>query len=150
MRTTLSVQNLTFHSDRPVTKQYLEQLPSSFWQKEVQEALALTGEEQTEETIFFNLCRADKCEVLTTPIAYVVTRFVQTGLNYYSFDVEFDLRFLNPHLIAEQCHLGNNTPLKQIQTFEEFEGVCASMEPDSDEFIALCEAQPVLAKEYCG
>lgn len=149
MRTTLSIQDLGFQSDLPVNKEYLEQLPRSFWQNEVQEALDLTGDEETVETIFFNLCRADKCEVLTTPIAYVVTRVQQFDDDYYSFDVEFDLRYLNPKLIAEQLQLGNKDPLKQITTFEKFEGVAAAFDPDSDEFEQLCEAQPELAAHFC-
>jgi hypothetical protein len=148
MSTTLTIKDLPFSSEQTLTKSDFETLPSGYWVNEAQEALdASVGSD--EDTLFYNLCRSQKCEVLSTPITYKVTRFEQSEEQYF-FDVEFQVRCLSPDLIAEQLELGNKEALTQIKTFEDFEGVVARFDPLDSEINDLYEAHPVFAEIAYG
>lgn len=144
--TTLSIKGLPFCSDQAPTTKSLESLTSDYWTHEVQEAKdAADGADQ--DTVFEMLCRAEKCALAQT-VSYKVTNLEQLDSEHWNFDVEFQAEALEPILIAQQLELGNTEALSLVKTFEDFEGVAARFEPDSEEFDALCNAHPELAEEY--
>lgn len=147
--TTLSIQDLYFTTDSNFTVQDAASLTGpDFWTNEAEE-LRDTLEGVDQDTFFYTTCRALKCELAATH-NFKVSKFEKVESDTWLFSIEIETEdSVEPILIAELLEGGDTKSLALIQTFEDFEGVAARFDPESDEFAALCEAHPVLAEEFC-